>query len=291
MCGRTTGSRPRRSPQADSTRTCSPRSSTARSPRSRWRPCATRPGSCRRTRVSPSRRPAPTASRRSASRGRPAAGCPGAARSRWSRASSATARRCRTTSAGASTSRSPPPSDYVAGCFAAYGLATDPTGRYAALWRPYHLIGLETTVSVLAAGLLGEPTGAPDALRADAVAIAKRDLEAGETLDGEGGFTVYGALVPASRSLRDRPVADRTCPRGRAEPRGRCGRPVSRDDVGASPRERSARAARRARGSRPTAVNGSRPASRLPRLDQPVAHPPHVDHERPIVDRGIQLAA
>jgi len=123
------------------------------------------------------------------------------------------------------------PSGYVAGCFAAYGLATDASGRYAALWRPYHLVGLETTVSVLAAGLLGEATGAPDALRADAVALAKRDLRAGETLDGEGGFTVAGALVPVSRSL-----GDGLLPIGLA--RGavlrnpiRAGEPVRRDDV------------------------------------------------------------
>lgn len=92
-------------------------------------------------------------------------------------------------------------SDYVAGCFRDYGLATGRSGRYAALYRPYHLVGLETTVSVLAAGLLGEPTGTPSGVRADVVAVAKRDLAAGETLDGEGGFTVYGALVPARRSL------------------------------------------------------------------------------------------
>ena len=33
--------------------------------------------------------------------------------------------------------------------------------------------------------------------------MAKRDLKPGETLDGEGGFTVYGKLIPAARSLRD----------------------------------------------------------------------------------------
>ncbi|MBV8563677.1 MAG: Gfo/Idh/MocA family oxidoreductase [Actinobacteria bacterium] len=76
----------------------------------------------------------------------------------------------------------------------AYGIAD---GRYGALWRPFHFIGLETTVSVLSAGLLREPTGAPRGFHADVVAVAKRDLAAGEALDGEGGFTVHGALVPA----------------------------------------------------------------------------------------------
>ena len=94
-------------------------------------------------------------------------------------------------------------SDYVAGCFADYGLQTDPSGRYAAMYRPYHLIGLETTVSVLAAGLLGEPTGTPTGFRGEVCAIAKRDLAAGETLDGEGGFTVYGRLAPAAIAISD----------------------------------------------------------------------------------------
>lgn len=89
-------------------------------------------------------------------------------------------------------------SDYVARCFRDYGIRTDPSGRYASLYRPSHLIGLETPVSLLAAGLLGEPTGSPDAFRADVVAVAKRDLAVGEVLDGEGGFTVYGRLAPAA---------------------------------------------------------------------------------------------
>jgi predicted homoserine dehydrogenase-like protein len=88
-------------------------------------------------------------------------------------------------------------SDYVARCFREYGLSTDPTGRYAALWRPNHLVGLETTVSVLTAGLLGVPTGAPSELRAEVAAVAKRNLAAGETLDGEGGSTVWGRLAAA----------------------------------------------------------------------------------------------
>jgi predicted homoserine dehydrogenase-like protein len=92
-------------------------------------------------------------------------------------------------------------SDYVSRCFAEYGLATDPTGQYAALWRPYHLIGLEATVSVLTAGLLGAPTGCPDAFRADVVATAKDALPPGTVLDGEGGYTVYGTLIPAAAAI------------------------------------------------------------------------------------------
>jgi predicted homoserine dehydrogenase-like protein len=93
------------------------------------------------------------------------------------------------------------PSDYVRRCFAEYGLVTDPSGRYASMYKPYHLIGLELGISVASAALRGEATGAATSFRGDAVATAKRDLKAGETLDGEGGFTVYGKLLPAAASL------------------------------------------------------------------------------------------
>ena len=94
------------------------------------------------------------------------------------------------------------PSDFVERCFADYGLITDASGRYTALWRPYHLIGLELGISVAYAGLLGQATGCATGFRADAVATAKRDLAAGEVLDGEGGATVWGRLMPATDSLR-----------------------------------------------------------------------------------------
>ena len=94
------------------------------------------------------------------------------------------------------------PSAYVQRCFSEYGLVTDPSGRYAALYKPYHLIGLELGISVASAGLRGEPTGSPTGFRGDVVAIAKRDLAAGEMLDGEGGFTVWGRLMSAADSLR-----------------------------------------------------------------------------------------
>ena len=91
--------------------------------------------------------------------------------------------------------------DYAAACFAQYGLPTDDTGQYSALYRPYHMIGLELGISVYCAVLRGEATGAPTGFRGDVAAIAKRDLKAGERLDGEGGFTVWGRLLPAKRSL------------------------------------------------------------------------------------------
>ncbi|MBV9562475.1 MAG: flagellar biosynthesis protein FlgA, partial [Bradyrhizobium sp.] len=73
--------------------------------------------------------------------------------------------------------------------------------RYAAMYKPYHLIGLELNISVLSAALRGEPTGQPRGFRGDVAAVAKRSLRAGEVLDGEGGYTVWGKLLPAAASL------------------------------------------------------------------------------------------
>lgn len=92
-------------------------------------------------------------------------------------------------------------SDYVRRCFKEYGLLTDDSGNYSAMYKPYHLIGLELGISVASAALRLEPTGAPSGFRGDVVATAKRDLQPGETLDGEGGYTVYGRLMPAADSL------------------------------------------------------------------------------------------
>lgn len=91
--------------------------------------------------------------------------------------------------------------DYAKLCFRQYGVTTDSSGRYAALYRPAHLIGLELNVSILNAVLRGEPTGTPMAFNADVMTTAKRDLAAGEMLDGEGGYCVYGKIAPASASL------------------------------------------------------------------------------------------
>lgn len=93
------------------------------------------------------------------------------------------------------------PNDYAAACFSQYGLVTDETGRFASMYKPFHLIGLELNISVLSAVLRHEAIGCTDGFRADVVATAKKDLRAGEVLDGEGGFTVYGKLLPATRSV------------------------------------------------------------------------------------------
>ncbi len=92
-------------------------------------------------------------------------------------------------------------SEYIRRCFSEYGVRTDDTGRYACMYKRWHLIGLEVGVSVASVGIRHEPTGVATGFRADVVAVAKRDLAAGEMLDGEGGYTVVGRLMPAADSM------------------------------------------------------------------------------------------
>jgi predicted homoserine dehydrogenase-like protein len=92
-------------------------------------------------------------------------------------------------------------SDYARRCFREYAMLPDRSGRYGALYRPIHMIGLELGVSVASVALRKEPTGTPTGFRSDVAATAKRTLKCAEVLDGEGGFCVWGKQVPAQRSL------------------------------------------------------------------------------------------
>lgn len=82
-------------------------------------------------------------------------------------------------------------------------------GPYYVLYRPFHLASMEIPVSIARAALDGEVTmravGAP---RVECVAVAKRDLSAGDELDGIGGETVYGLAVEArqARAMRAVPI-------------------------------------------------------------------------------------
>jgi len=92
--------------------------------------------------------------------------------------------------------------DYIKNCFEEYNAHTDPSGRYFTLYKRWHLIGLEVGVSVASVALRNEPTGVAIGWNADVVATAKRDLKPGDMLDGEGGYTVWGKLLPAATSKR-----------------------------------------------------------------------------------------
>tara|TARA_Y100001960_G_scaffold332525_1_gene433375 strand:- start:10869 stop:12209 length:1341 start_codon:yes stop_codon:yes gene_type:complete len=93
-----------------------------------------------------------------------------------------------------------PGTDYARQCFREYHMLPDESGLYGALYRPTHMIGLELGLSIASVALRGEPTGQPYCFASDVVAVAKRNLKAGEILDGEGGHCVYGKQMPASLS-------------------------------------------------------------------------------------------
>lgn len=96
---------------------------------------------------------------------------------------------------------------YSRRCFEEYGLTTDPSGTYAALWRPYHLIGLEVGISIASIALRGEATGAPIyGPQAEVVCATRAPMRAGETIDGEGGYAVYGTVASASEARSRRLV-------------------------------------------------------------------------------------
>jgi len=95
------------------------------------------------------------------------------------------------------------PDEIAARRFRDYGLAIDASGRYAGIWRPTHLIGMELMTSVAQSGLLGIPMGAPALYAADVAAQTKVALPEGTMLDGEGGFCVTGRLLPATQARTD----------------------------------------------------------------------------------------
>lgn len=63
------------------------------------------------------------------------------------------------------------------------------------LYRPYHLCGMETPLTIARAVLDKAPTIVPmDGLVCEAITIAKKDLKKGESIDGIGGFCTYGTI-------------------------------------------------------------------------------------------------
>ena len=122
-------------------------------------------------------------------------------------------------------------SEYVRRCFKEYGLITDPSGEYSSMYKPFHLIGLELGISVASVAVRGEATGSATGFRGDCVATAKRDLKAGEMLDGEGGYTVYGKLMPAADSLKAGGLPIGLAHRLKLIRDVAAGRPVSWNDV------------------------------------------------------------
>ena len=93
--------------------------------------------------------------------------------------------------------------EYVMNCFREYGMITDKSGRYSAIWRPYHYIGLELAQSIYSIALDKKATGQTKNFNADVISVAKKDLNVGDNLDGEGGFTARGRLVTSQESIKN----------------------------------------------------------------------------------------
>jgi predicted homoserine dehydrogenase-like protein len=116
-------------------------------------------------------------------------------------------------------------SPYLQGCLRDYGVATDPTGKYGLMYRPYHLVGMEAPISIARACLYNEATGAPRAMVAEVAAAAKRSLAPGDILGGEGSRTVYGSLVTAPQAQQQRLLPIGFCAGAKVT------RPVSEDQL------------------------------------------------------------
>ena len=121
--------------------------------------------------------------------------------------------------------------EYVRRCFEEYGIVTDASGEYASMYKPSHLIGLELGISVASVAVRGEPTGCATGWRGDCVATAKRALRAGEMLDGEGGYTVWGKLMVAADSAAKRALPIGLAHRVKLKRDVAEGQTVSWDDV------------------------------------------------------------
>ena len=66
--------------------------------------------------------------------------------------------------------------EYVKNCFKDYGMVTDSSGNYSAIWRPYHYIGLELAQSIYSIALDNRATGFTKNYNAEVASIAKKDL-------------------------------------------------------------------------------------------------------------------
>ena len=93
--------------------------------------------------------------------------------------------------------------EYSKNCFKEYGMITDKSGNYSAIWRPYHYIGLELAQSMYVIAMDNRATGQTNYFNADVICVAKKDIKIGEVLDGEGGFAARGRLFTAERSVKE----------------------------------------------------------------------------------------
>src|SRR6266849_1937314 len=105
-------------------------------------------------------------------------------------------------------------------------------GPLYAFYTPYHLPHLQVVSTVARAVLFGDPTVAPQGEPVcDVLTVAKRDLRAGEVLDGIGGFTCYGTIDNAEVGLREQLLPMGLSQNCRLTRRVSKDQPISYDDV------------------------------------------------------------
>ena len=95
---------------------------------------------------------------------------------------------------------------YILECMDAYGVIMNSSKKYAAIYRPYHLVGMETPITIAKSVFYQEATGVSETRVADVAAVAKKNLSHGSVLDGEGGYTTYGSLYQAEDFDKNRLV-------------------------------------------------------------------------------------
>ena len=78
-------------------------------------------------------------------------------------------------------------------------------GPYYTLFRPFHLCSVEVPLTVAKAVFYGESSGHPDKrLHSECIAIATKDLKAGEVLDGIGEYCYRGSVEVAEVARTER---------------------------------------------------------------------------------------
>jgi len=81
-------------------------------------------------------------------------------------------------------------------------------GPYYTLYRPFHLCSIETPQAIAEAVIYGEAVLKPQRMVAELVSVAKRDLKAGQKVDGIGGYDFFSRIYSAedARALHGMPM-------------------------------------------------------------------------------------
>lgn len=97
--------------------------------------------------------------------------------------------------------------DYSRTILTTKGLIPNSRGSTAVIYRPYHLCGVETPISILSAALLNVPTGAATIQpHVDLVAKSNCELKAGTILGNGHGGDIDAAILPASPIAKGNPL-------------------------------------------------------------------------------------